>query len=390
MSQELISRSADLKRLRDEGLNLEVVDGYLLVRDVPYLDAGGNIKRGMLVTTLDVNAGVTTKPKKHVIFFSGDYPCNKKGKRIEGIKHTSEKKTLASGVEVDHSFSNKPPGGYGDYFEKITTYIKIISGPAKSHDSDITEKTFQVIEDQEDNSVFHYIDSNSSRAEIVSITDKQKGQKIAIVGLGGTGAYVLDLVSKTPVEEIHLLDGDTFLQHNAFRSPGAAIVDTLAKHENKAKYFGAIYSVMHKNVITHPVFVTEENVDLLLGMDFVFLCMDSNAHKAIIISRLVETGTPFIDVGIGIHEANGELLGIVRVTTVTNGYTSHISKRISFSDATNDEYSTNIQIAELNALNAALAVIKWKKISSFYQDLTREHNTTYTLNTGQLIHEDEA
>jgi hypothetical protein len=37
-------------------------------------------------------------------------------------------------------------------------------------------------------------------------------------GLGGTGSYILDLVSKTPVNEILLFDSDDFLQHNAFRS----------------------------------------------------------------------------------------------------------------------------------------------------------------------------
>jgi len=390
MSQELISRSADLKRLRDEGLNIEINDGYLLVHDVPYLNSSRNIKRGVLVSAIDINAEGTIKPKKHVIYFSGDYPCNKEGTQIEGIRHKSEKKTLASGVDVDHSFSNKPQAGYRDYHEKITTYIKIISGPAKSLDSDITEKTFQVIEDQEDKSVFRYIDSNSSRAEIVSVSDKLKGQKVAIVGLGGTGAYVLDLVSKAPVEEIHLYDGDNFLQHNTFRSPGAATIEELANHVKKTQYFSAVYSAMHKNVIAHEAFVTEENVDLLTGMDFVFLCMDANAHKATIVSKLVETGTSFIDVGMGIHETNGELLGILRVTTSIADYSSHLSKRVPLSDSHDDEYSTNIQIAELNALNASLAVIKWKKISGFYQDLTREHNTTYTLNTGQLIHEDIA
>jgi hypothetical protein len=35
--------------------------------------------------------------------------------------------------------------------------------------------------------------------------------KIAIIGLGGTGSYVLDLAAKTPVKEIHLFDGDKFL-----------------------------------------------------------------------------------------------------------------------------------------------------------------------------------
>lgn len=49
-------------------------------------------------------------------------------------------------------------------------------------------------------------------------------------------------------------------------------------------------------------------------------------------------------------------------------------KRISFvtTDQVN-EYDTNIQIAELNALNAALAAIRWKKLWDFYADQEGEH-----------------
>ncbi|CAN2525454.1 MULTISPECIES: hypothetical protein [Burkholderia] len=52
-------------------------------------------------------------------------------------------------------------------------------------------------------------------------------------------------------------------------------------------------------------------------------------------------------------------------------------------------YASNIQVADLNALNAVLAVIKWKKLRGFYRDLDREHHSTYTtdgnllLNSGQ-------
>ena len=39
MSQQLISRSPDLKRLRDEGYAVETVGGHLLLNDVPYVTA---------------------------------------------------------------------------------------------------------------------------------------------------------------------------------------------------------------------------------------------------------------------------------------------------------------------------------------------------------------
>lgn len=70
--------------------------------------------------------------------------------------------------------------------------------------------------------------------------------------------------------------------------------------------------------------------------------------------------------------------------------------RISFGDGEGqDMYSSNIQVADLNALNAVLAVIKWKKIRGFYRDLEKEYHCTYTtdgnmLLNGDLEDEDEA
>jgi len=53
-----------------------------------------------------------------------------------------------------------------------------------------------------------------------------------------------------------------------------------------------------------------------------------------------------------------------------------------------NEYSKNVQISELNALNAALAVIKWKKLCGYYDDATKEHYCVDTIRTNQLISED--
>ena len=69
--------------------------------------------------------------------------------------------------------------------------------------------------------MFHYVDTATSRAGIVAITEKLSRSEIGIIGLGGTGAYILDLVPKTPVREIHLFDGDEFLQRQ--RVPGPPV-----------------------------------------------------------------------------------------------------------------------------------------------------------------------
>ena len=391
MSQKLIDHSPDLKKLRDEGLQVEVRDGLLLVHNIPYVNSECKIKYGTLVSSLDLAANKTVKPQDHVINFIGEHPCNKDGSIIKQIQHQSGQGTLKDDIVIDHSFSNKPrPDGYLDYYEKITGYIAIISAPAKSLDNSVTEKNFRVVSTREDESVFNYFDTNASRAEILNVTSKLEGQKIAIIGLGGTGSYILDFVAKTPVQEIHLFDGDLFLQHNAFRTPGAPSIEKLDEKKKKVRYFQDLYSPMRRNIFAHENFIDHTNINDLSTMDFVFICIDNSPVKADIIKKLIECEISFIDVGMGVHEVDGSLLGIIRTTTSTKDARDHIKKRISFAEIGEDEYDTNIQIVELNAFNAALAVIQWKKVSGFYQDLGKEYHTTYTINTGQLIHEDAA
>lgn len=391
MSQKLISLSHDLKKLRDEGYEVEIRASYLLMNSVPFLSSNKEIKLGTLVSDLDLTGDITTKPQSHVVYFIGEFPCDKNGAPIEQVRHNSNNQTLANGLVVNHSFSNKPQGGYVDYYEKMTTYNKIISSPAQSLDDSVTAKTFKVVESEDEESVFHYMDTNSSRADINLISAKLKSHKIGIIGLGGTGSYVLDLVAKTPAQEIHLFDGDVFLQHNAFRAPGAPSVEELSNIQKKTDYLQKIYSKMHKNIFSHFNYIDPSSVDLILGMDFIFICMDNGEIKELIIDKLEKSNISFIDVGMGVEIADEALIGIMRVTTSTENKREHIREksRISFSGGDgNDDYSKNIQIADLNMLNAALAVIKWKKLCGFYQDLEKENHSTYTLNVNMLLSED--
>jgi len=354
-----------LRKLRDEGYDIEERNGCLLVRDVPYVNSQKEVKRGILVIKLVLAGDQTSRPDTHVAYFAGDHPCNEDGSEIAKIKHGSGLHSLAEGVEVSHSFSAKPKpaDSYPDYYEQVTTYVAIISGPAQRIDSNLTAKTFPVIvPDDDSDEPFKYADTASSRAEIVKVTKKLARKKIAILGLGGTGSYVLDLVAKTPVKEIHLFDGDTFYQHNAFRSPSAPSGDELRARLPKTTYFKNLYAKMHRGIVDHPAYLDAGNVEDLRGMDFVFVCLDKNSPKKLIVEKLEEFNIPFIDVGMGIQLDDGALGGIVRVTTSTPQKRDHLRERISFEDVPgDDDYDRNIQIADLNALNAAFAVIKMEK-----------------------------
>jgi len=373
--------------LRNEGYEVEIRGAYLLISHVPYVNSAGAVKFGTLVSSLALNGDNVTKPDTHVVHFIGEHPCHKDGSIMSQIRHHSGVNTLAEGIVVNHSFSNKPQDGYPDYYAKMSRYAEMISAPAKSLDPSATAKTFRVIESAPDESVFNYVDTNSTRAEIEVISQKFKGQKVAIVGLGGTGSYVLDLVAKTPVDEIHLFDGDVFAQHNAFRAPGAPSVEQLRTPPLKVNYFAGIYSKMRRKIHPHAVILDAMNVSMLHGIGFTFVCIDRGRPKQDIVAFLETSGASFIDVGMGIQIAGGSLLGIQRVTASTPANRQLIKKHVTFDDGKEDDYASNIQIADLNMLNATLAVIKWKKLCGFYQDMEHEHHSTYTINVNQLLSE---
>jgi hypothetical protein len=375
MSHKLISHSPDLRKLRDEGYDVEIRFGYLLVKDVPYVNARREVRRGILVSTLALAGDVTTTSD---------------GREIDQIKNPGGGKELAKGVVVNHTFSAKPHVPHPDYHAKVTMYVAILEGQAQVIEPAATARTFPVIEaEEEEDTVFNYIDTASSRAEIDLVTQKLAIPRIAIVGLGGTGAYVLDLVAKTPVKEIHLFDGDTFLQHNAFRSPGAPPIEELKAKPGKAAYLQGIYAKMRRGIVVHPEYVGPENIELLRDMQFVFLCFDRGSAKKLIVQRLEEFGIPFVDVGMGVYATDNALSGILRVTTSTPQQRDHFRKWAPFTDGdAHNEYALNIQIADLNAMNAALAVIKWKKLFGFYLDLDREHHCSYTIDGNTLENDD--
>ena len=130
--------------------------------------------------------------------------------------------------------------------------------------------------------VFKYPDANSNRAGISDLNMKFEGQKIAIIGIGGTGSYILDLIAKTNVAEIHIYDGDVFQLHNAFRAPGACAADTFPKDDSrlyKVDYFTEIYSRLRYGIVPHVLFVTEENIVDFSEYDFVFISVDSNKAR---------------------------------------------------------------------------------------------------------------
>lgn len=393
MSQKLFNLNSDLHRLREEGYFVQIVGGLLLMREVPYVDTQKQARTGTLVCPLDLAGDVTRKPSTHVMHWDGDFPCRADGTPLREIAHSSQLFDLGHGVTARHSFSSKPgPDGYPNFYEKMATYASILAGPAAVLQPGLNPRIFRAPDDADTNTVFNYIDTASDRAGIGTLSDKLDREVISIIGTGGTGSYIMDLVAKTPVREIHLFDADDFLQHNAFRAPGAPSLDELRDAPKKVDYLKGIYSKMHRGIVAHPIELNQANIDLLDGTTFAFLCIDAAEVKHTIVQKLEALGVSFIDVGMGLELVDGSLGGILRITTSTPEKREHIHDgRISFAGGgERGIYASNIQVADLNALNAVLAVIKWKKLRGFYRDLEHEHHCTYTTDGNLVLNGDQS
>ena len=380
MSREQISRREDLQRLVEEGYELEVRSGYLVLHRVPYVTSGRTVRYGQLVCPL-VETG---PPPDHTMYFAGEYPCDDTGAPIEALRNNSNRQELAEGLWVDHYFSAKPVGGtYQDYYRKLTHYAQVIGRCARRIDPTAVARAGRLVLSEDPNDPFVFMETASSRAGITRLNERLSGDRIGIVGLGGTGSYILDYVSKTRVSEIHLFDGDRFQQHNAFRAPGSTTTDELERRPTKAQLYRERYAKMRSGVVAHEFDVDVDNVDALRDLDFVFVAVDDNETRGWLLSALDRMQIPFVDVGMGIEKTDEKLLGIVR-TSFCETLSSSAAQRGEGGLPDVGEYERNVQIVELNALNAALAVIRWKKHRAFYLDLGNEGRSTYTIDGNHM------
>ncbi|GAB5400978.1 MAG: ThiF family adenylyltransferase [Aureisphaera sp.] len=386
MSPKQINHSQGVKELRNDDYVVEITGSYLLIHDVPYLNSKKELVYGTLVSNVP-----SPKPKDHVVYFIGETPCDLNGSPMKKLINNSNSRNLGNGIVADHMFSHKPNPMYPTYYEKMVTYIKILSAQAQHFYPKATARTGRIIEPKEKKSVLHYTDTNSSKAEIEAVNEKLSGLKIGIIGLGGTGSYILDKVAKTLVAEIHLFDGDTYKQNNAFRAPSPTTKEVIDMGYNKADHWAEEYGKMHKHIYPHPTYINEKNLGLLNKLDFVFIAIDKGELKPVIFKKLESLDLPFIDCGLGVERVGDELLGIVRTTLSTPDHRQHMYKGIiSFANDDEDEYRSNIQIADLNDLNALFAVMKWKKYYGFFNDQRLELHSTYSINVNTIFNNENA
>lgn len=368
MIATLAKYNDDIDKLLKKGYALSIDNNHLVVRDIPYLDNDGNLQIGAIVSQLVFVDKHRVRTQDHQIFFCGSHPHELNEKPIRNLGGGAIKVHLTSkDLVVQRSFSNKPPSGsFSNWFDKIESYVTIISGPAINK-FNVNPYTFRVLE-EDSKSVFKFRDTLTSKAEIGELSAKLEEDTVAIIGLGGTGSYLLDFLVKTPVKEIKGFDGDWYHIHNAFRSPGKLCEEEFGRR--KAEVYKKRYENFRNNVNIYTNYINCDSNKDLAGVTFAFVCIDSGDARAEVFNLLVDLKIPFIDIGMGLDKDTGLISGMLRTTYFPVETAQKIidKKLAPLSDIPDDVYKSNIQISELNALNACLAVIKYKQLRGFYTD----------------------
>lgn len=392
MSQLPASHDGSLERLVEEGYKVSFLDDKYLAVSLAYLDAQGELREGLLIDPANlVKPDLIGLPQNHQFYFVGSQPFAENSLPVANLGDTSVVQNHVLGaISASFHLSNKlidPSTGnardYKSLYEKVTTYVGQISGPALLRFPE-AEKILKPALVLSGESVFRFPDAHSAHAQIDDINDRLSGERIAIVGVGGTGSYVLDFISKTPVAEIHLFDDDDFHLKNLYRAPGSFTERDFDR--KKVEILAERYDTIRKGVFAHNCKFPSRSVATDF-FTFAFVCVDSPTSRKEVHEALSAEGVPFIDVGLGLDREGGQLKGMVRTTLVESGRAEFVreSELIPTEAVPEDEYNTNIQICELNALNAALAVIRFKKFKGFYQDQRDEVNSLYVVARNSLI-----
>jgi hypothetical protein len=372
MYPKLVSRNPDLAKLVERGFAVAFDSNCLIVRDIPYLDEQGGLQIGALVAKLVFVDQERVEQDDHQVYFAGGHPHQLDGTKVANLAGgtaTIQLSEASADVKVQRSFSNKPPvkGRFDDFFEKIESYVSIISGPAMERHG-TTPYTFRVVESSQSDPIFKFQDTLTSRAQIGDLNAGFADERVAVIGLGGTGAYLLDLLVRTPVPEVLGFDADTYHVHTAFRSPGRLETSELGR--SKAEVYARRYDNLRHGLHIETAHIDETTAHLLDGVTFAFVCVDKGSSRAGIFDVLIAKGIPFIDVGMGLNRKHGAIDGMMRATlyAVEDGEEMRARGLAEMNDAPADLYRANIQIGELNALNACLALIRYKQTRGFYHD----------------------
>ena len=125
--------------------------------------------------------------------------------------------------------------------------------------------------------------------------NRLRNARVAVFGVGGVGGYVVEVLARSGVGELHLVDNDTVSLSNLNRQI-IALHSTLGRPKVEVAEERIHDINPHCKVVKYPFFYLPENADMidLTQMDYVVDCIDTVTAKVELISRCHKMGIPLL------------------------------------------------------------------------------------------------
>lgn len=145
---------------------------------------------------------------------------------------------------------------------------------------------------------------------------------IGVVGVGGTGSATVQQLAHLGVQSFTLIDPDNIEITNLNRLIGAGPTDVGApKVSIAARQIGRINPEARVRTLQRDV-VDADVASQLTGLDFLFLCTDSHASRAVVGQIAYQYLVPTIDMGVSIIVRDGAVSHVTgRVQMLSPGLT---------------------------------------------------------------------
>ena len=366
------NHEAQLAEVLQAGFDCCVEDDTLTVGPIAYRLASGGIGHGSLICHLNRNGEDIAPPTDHTAAWIGDeVPHQRGGGPMDRLIINQSRNTWSNGETSVCVMSRRRPEPYPNYGQKMLTYARLIAREAVAGWRAGNPGVI-VVKD-----VNHLVDHETglNRARVGHLNALVAKENVAVIGAGGTGAHIVDLVSKSNVQQIDIYDPDYVSAHTQLRWPGIVERRIVEEKTNKAEYLAALYAKRtNRNIRGHPFAIDKDTLTYLTGKTMVFVAIDNGPARREILTGLADMGLNFIDCGIDLQGDDGPLTASLRIIRCQNEQSPEKRSELATlapgraNVADDDLYAQNIQTGEMNSLNAALAVIAWKQGIGFYRD----------------------
>ena len=371
MSATRTSHDGGLDRVVQAGLDYTIEGDTLTVGPIPYRLKNGAVGHGELVCHVEREGERLRAPSDHTVgWVAEERPHTRNGELLANLIHHDGPQGWANGVTSICGMSRKAhERGYGDYGEKMLAYARLI---ARETGKSWRRETAGVGEVREGNNMVDQ-ETGLTRSAIGDMDQLFRHEDLAVIGAGGTGGFIVDMIAKCNVASIDIYDDDVVSQHTQLRWPGVVNRRVVEEHKNKAEYLAELYaSRTNKNIKGHALRVGGPNLTMFRNKTMVFVAIDRGPDRREILTGLTGMAVNFIDCGIDLRRATDGLTASARVvrTAPDDDYKKRIELvgRTPDKDAGEGMYEAAVQTAEINALNATMAVIAWKQGIRFYKD----------------------